>query len=359
MSIASELCSMLVRARCSIRALAGQLAFFPVASYDLVHASSGEPLDVGASPDLDAPLRLLSRHASASRGDGDGLTIVRVVSRQGHTVPVFIITYPGAHYTLLYSHGNSTDCGQMLPTWRDLCVNLRVNVVGYEYTGYGPSAATGVQPSEAALYDAITAVLAYLSSARAASFCGSAERVILYGESLGSAPSMFAASTLVARALVLHAPLASGIRMFLRNRSCCLACCDVFDNVARAPRMRLTGRVFILHGTHDSVIPVTHSHAIRDALHGRYTRPADVWFPDADHNDIAELHRTEYYSRLRRFIASLLPGDAAFEDEPMFVARGNVERAMSQVHAAARAGRPVPTPPGVLAGRDGVLGAAR
>jgi hypothetical protein len=43
-----------------------------------------------------------------------------------------------ARATLLFSHGNAVDLGQMLPVCRDLGRALKCNVLAYDYTGYGP-----------------------------------------------------------------------------------------------------------------------------------------------------------------------------------------------------------------------------
>lgn len=40
-------------------------------------------------------------------------------------------------YCLIHSHGNSPDIGIMLDTYLDLCFNMGINVIGYDYAGYG------------------------------------------------------------------------------------------------------------------------------------------------------------------------------------------------------------------------------
>ncbi|GFH25834.1 hydrolase_4 domain-containing protein, partial [Haematococcus lacustris] len=44
--------------------------------------------------------------------------------------------------TILYSHGNAVDLGQMLPVYRELSKLLKVNVMGYDFTGYGACSGT-------------------------------------------------------------------------------------------------------------------------------------------------------------------------------------------------------------------------
>lgn len=65
---------------------------------------------------------------------------------------------PGAKFTILYSHGNATDCGAMFYIYALLAVHLNVNVVGYDYTGYGASAPFGVPPTEKQTYKDIECV---------------------------------------------------------------------------------------------------------------------------------------------------------------------------------------------------------
>ena len=56
--------------------------------------------------------------------------------------------------------------------------------------------------------------------------------IILYGQSVGSAPSCYLMTKQPVCALILHSPLLSGIRVMTMKRSC-LACCDVFPNIDR------------------------------------------------------------------------------------------------------------------------------
>lgn len=68
--------------------------------------------------------------------------------------------------------------------------------------------------------------------------------LILYGQSVGSGPSCYLASRRPVRALILHSPILSGLRVITPNR--CLCCCDIFPNVDRMPRMQCP--VFVIHG---------------------------------------------------------------------------------------------------------------
>uniref|UniRef100_A0A1I7XR90 Hydrolase_4 domain-containing protein n=1 Tax=Heterorhabditis bacteriophora TaxID=37862 RepID=A0A1I7XR90_HETBA len=111
-----------------------------------------------------------------------------------------------AHFTLLFSHGNAVDLGQMASFYWGLGSRLNCNVFSYDYSGYGCS--TG-KPSEKNLYADITAAFETLKT----KFGVPADRVILYGQSIGTVPSVDLASREEVGALILHSPLMSGMRV--------------------------------------------------------------------------------------------------------------------------------------------------
>ena len=80
-------------------------------------------------------------------------------------------------------------------------------VVGYDYSGYGRS--TG-KPSERNIYADIEAVVKALVT----KFRIPSPSMILYGESIGSAPALDLASRLWVAGVILYAPLKSGIRAY-------------------------------------------------------------------------------------------------------------------------------------------------
>jgi hypothetical protein len=67
-------------------------------------------------------------------------------------IPILCLKYPGAKLTMIYSHGNATDCGAMFMMYAMLAVTLKINVVAYDYTGYGSSQSSGVRPTEKQTY---------------------------------------------------------------------------------------------------------------------------------------------------------------------------------------------------------------
>lgn len=61
---------------------------------------------------------------------------------------------PTARYTVLFSHGNAVDLGQMCSFYVGLGTRIGCNIFSYDYSGYGISSG---RPSEKNLYADIDA----------------------------------------------------------------------------------------------------------------------------------------------------------------------------------------------------------
>lgn len=60
----------------------------------------------------------------------DGVDIVKLRNRRGNDVVAVYVKHPKASATLLYSHGNAADLGQMFELFVELSSRLRVNLMG-------------------------------------------------------------------------------------------------------------------------------------------------------------------------------------------------------------------------------------
>jgi hypothetical protein len=108
---------------CSVSSLAARFAFFPP-----------EPATYAVRKD-EATGRLV---ASGVPRD-NALDVLLVDTRRGNKVVAFYFRNPCARLTLLYSHGNAADLGQLYDLFVQLKVNLKINLMGYDYSGYGAS----------------------------------------------------------------------------------------------------------------------------------------------------------------------------------------------------------------------------
>ncbi|KAJ1630953.1 Alpha/Beta hydrolase protein [Pavlovales sp. CCMP2436] len=184
-------------------------------------------------------------------------------------------------FTLVYSHGNAEDVGLSLSYIDFFADLLNVDVLAYEYLGY--SVADG-EPSESGLYESIEAAWDYLST-----HCGvQPESIVLFGRSLGSAPTIHLASRRPrVGGMVLQSPLASGVRVVGSvASSIILKPCDPFQNYAKIHRVKC--RTVVMHGREDCVVPFWHGLSLHEALAKRQLAFEPFWPPGCGHNDMPE-----------------------------------------------------------------------
>jgi len=195
-------------------------------------------------------------------------------------------------YTLLFSHGNAVDLGQMSSFYVGLAARLGVSIFSYDYSGYGASSG---KPTEKNIYADIDAAFQHLRQR----YGVSPENIILYGQSIGTVPTIDLAKKYECGAVILHSPLLSGLRVAFpeTKRSWC---CDVFPSIEKIPKV--TSPTLVIHGTEDEVIDFSHGLAIYENC-PRAVEP--LWVEGAGHNDI-ELY-SQYVDRLRQFINRELP----------------------------------------------------
>lgn len=192
---------------------------------------------------------------------------------------------------VIFCHGNGGNLGhraRALPHWTN---ELGLAVLLFDYPGYGRSSGT---PSEAGCYAAGDAAYDWLTDVQTVP----AERIILYGGSLGGGMATELARRRPHRALVLVAAFTSfpdmaqlrfpwlPSRWLVRNQ---------FDNLDKIADCR--GPVFIAHGTADDLIPLEQGERLFAAAHEPKRLLRMIHYP---HND---LPTDEFYPALHAFLA--------------------------------------------------------
>uniref|UniRef100_UPI00358F2CCF alpha/beta hydrolase domain-containing protein 17B-like n=1 Tax=Myxine glutinosa TaxID=7769 RepID=UPI00358F2CCF len=206
---------------------------------------------------------------------------------------MFVRSAPSAKYTLLFSHGNAVDLGQMSSFYIGLGSRINCNIFSYDYSGYGAS--TG-KPSEGNLYADIEAAWQQMRTR----YGVNPENVILYGQSIGTVPTVDLASRFECAAVILHSPLTSGMRVAFPDTKKTY-CFDVFPSIDKISKV--SSHVLVIHGTEDEVIDFSHGLA----MYERCQHPVEpLWVEGAGHNDV-ELY-SQYLERLRYFVAHELQG---------------------------------------------------
>ncbi|CAM9902132.1 unnamed protein product [Lampetra planeri] len=228
-----------------------------------------------------------------SRRELDAIEVsVTRTSRGSRLACMFVRCAPDAPFTLLFSHGNAVDLGQMSSFYLGLGTRLGCNVFSYDYSGYGGSSG---KPSEKNLYADIEAAWHVLRNRYAVL----PENIILYGQSIGTVPTVDLASRYECAAIVLHSPLMSGMRVAFPNtrRTYCF---DAFPSIDKISQV--SSPVLVIHGTEDEVIDFSHGLAMYERCQ-RAVEP--LWVEGAGHNDV-ELYG-QYLERLKRFVTQELP----------------------------------------------------
>ncbi|CAA7026639.1 unnamed protein product [Microthlaspi erraticum] len=270
---------------CMFSHLAAKFAFFPPSppTYHLTKTPDGKLSAVSSSS--------ASSSSSTFPAAGDPSLDVRVVkTRRGNKVAAFYLRNPNARLTLLYSHGNAADLGQLFDLFVQLKVNLRVNLMGYDYSGYGAS--TG-KPSEYDTYADIEAVYECLQT----EYGVGQEDLILYGQSVGSGPTLHLASKLPRlRGVVLHSGILSGLRVLCHVKF--KFCCDIYSNVNKIKKVK--SPVLVIHGTEDDVVNWLHGNRLWKLAKEPYE---PLWIKGGGHCNL-EIY-PDYIRHLYRFIQDM------------------------------------------------------
>merc|ERR1712194_227839 len=217
--------------------------------------------------------------------------------------------------------------GLMLPAYQELSVILGVDVVGFEYTGYGP--ASGAKLATTNLNeDADAAYELLLRSGVPAS------RIVAYGQSIGSAPACHLASKRPLAGLILHSALASALKVIdpkpeaCCRPSCAVTCLDTFHN-DRAIRS-VTCPVLIMHGRMDEIVPFRNAEYLHAQLQPRARWPP-YYSPEAGHNDLMETDPASYFQELSDFLTEVQSRIGDGEEGPSLSPRGDAKPAQARM----------------------------
>lgn len=103
---------------CLISQLAAKFAFFPPspATYQVKKRDDGK-------------LVVVSMPISGA-ADDPSLDVLFLDTKRGNKIVAFYLKNPCARLTVLYSHGNAADLGQLYDLFVQLKANLRVNLMG-------------------------------------------------------------------------------------------------------------------------------------------------------------------------------------------------------------------------------------
>ncbi|ANQ08363.1 Uncharacterized protein PCOAH_00025210 [Plasmodium coatneyi] len=220
---------------------------------------------------------------------------------------------------ILYSHGNNTDIGHNFPAYINLIFQTNVNVVTYDYSGYGYS---NKKPSEKSMHKNIENVYKYLTE----NLHINPLNIIVYGHSIGTCASshLISLRNVKVGGCILQSALASGIKLLFPYQKRNLPWFDMFKNYEKLQKASLLP-MYIMHGKMDEDIPYYHSVILLNTLRKNFEKKykkmkatqahspekdVDVdslitfWgIANSDHNNIELVNSDDFYRRLRAFLA--------------------------------------------------------
>jgi fermentation-respiration switch protein FrsA (DUF1100 family) len=220
-------------------------------------------------PDTNRPDR-------AQTGVAD-LREVALATADGLQLLAWYLPPPAGRPVIVYYHGNGGHLG-----YRD-GRPARFHAAGYgalfpEYRGYGGNPG---RPTEDGLYTDARAALDFVAAQGIAP-----ERIVLFGESLGTGIAVRMASERPVGAVVLEAPYSSiadvaqshypivPVRLLLKDR---------FDAMARIGQVHAP--ILVLLGGRDVIVPARFGRRLYDAAN----QPKTVWeAPDGGHEDLPD-----------------------------------------------------------------------
>ena len=198
---------------------------------------------------------------------------------------------PAPWPVLLWFHGNGETVAGLADVLRAF-QPPRAALLALDFRGYGAS--TGRPTVANTLQDADTAI-AWLRARPEVD----AERIVVYGRSVGSGPAIQAAATHRVAGLVLESAftsLAAMARVHFKIFPSFLAG-PGFDNLNTIARVACP--VLVIHGDRDRTIPIV----MGRALAKRAPLVHEFWvIPRADHNDTYTLGGDAYAKRVRQFV---------------------------------------------------------
>lgn len=210
----------------------------------------------------------------------------RLRSGNGETLNAVFLENPDAEFTLLFSHGNAEDLGNVVPFMRQFRM-LGYSVLMYDYRGYGTSEGS---PSVRKACEDIDAAYRWLVEEKNVD----PKTIIVQGRSVGGGPSCWLAARREVGGLVLESTFVSAFRV---KTVVPILPWDKFNNLRDIKRT--TCPVLVMHGLDDEIIPFWHGERLYDAVPGEKMH---LWIAGARHNDYAYVAGADYFNTFQAFI---------------------------------------------------------
>ena len=222
---------------------------------------------------------------SRRSGYPDGPDILKVQTSDGGRISAIYLPNTNAAFTILHSHGNAEDLGDIRPIL-DMFHDAGFAVFAYDYRGYGTS--EGKASARNAKLDA-EAAYRYLVR----TLLVPPDRIIVHGRSVGAALALHVAAREPVGGVILESPFVSAFQVLTVARVSPL---DKFRNIDLIRKVHQP--ILIIHGTDDITIPFWHGQKLFEAAN---EPKSCLWVKGAAHDDVSWVGGREYLNAIREF----------------------------------------------------------
>ncbi|MCM2315942.1 MAG: alpha/beta hydrolase [Thermoanaerobaculia bacterium] len=197
---------------------------------------------------------------------------------------------------LIFFHGNGGNLSHRADVAEEFA-RRGVSVLLFDYRGYGKSEGS---PGESALYVDGLAVYDYARTTLGVP----AERIALYGESLGGPYAADVAANRKVRCVVIESsfPSAASVANAVYRIPIGIFLGNSLPTARSLNRAKVP--VLVMHGDADTIIPFACGRELFDALEG----PKEMWVVrGSNHNEVPVVGGEEYFGRVVWFVRSAQP----------------------------------------------------
>jgi fermentation-respiration switch protein FrsA (DUF1100 family) len=215
----------------------------------------------------------------------DSSAILKLTADDQIQLSAVYLPNPASEYTILYTHGNAEDLGDIQPVLQRL-QEIGFSVFAYDYRGYGTSQGT---PSERHAYRDIDTAYNYLIEQLQIP----ARRIIAYGRSVGGGSAVDLAARQPLAGLIMESSFITAFRVVIPFP---ILPFDKFPNIDKIQKVNCP--VLVIHGKADEVIPFWHGQQLWAAAN----EPKQaLWVEEAGHNDLMWVAGEQYAQALHNF----------------------------------------------------------
>ncbi|MCC5644320.1 alpha/beta hydrolase [Nostoc sp. CHAB 5824] len=215
----------------------------------------------------------------------DNQEIIKLRSGENTNISATYLLNNQADYTILYSHGNSEDLGEI----KQILVKLHAwgfSVFAYDYRGYGTSEG---EATESHAYEDINSAYNYLTQ----NLKISPKKIIVLGRSVGGGSAVSLAMQKPVAGLIIESSFISAFQVIVPFR---ILPFDKFPNLENIKKVKCP--ILVIHGKADDIIPFAHGEKLFNAA---ISPKLYLWVEEANHNDLFWVAEEKYQKTLQEF----------------------------------------------------------